>query len=136
LAAKFSIPFAISTYIVHGEAGIESFKAKAVNDPTTRALAQKVTVSEDPDLTAMMPDRRPSRVRIKLVNGEMIEAETFMNKGDFEDPYGADDLEKKYFRLVDPIWGQETAEKVFSHFMTAEELEDINQVTTLLAPLE
>jgi len=136
LAAKFSIPFAIATYIVHGEAGIESFKSKAVNDPSTRALAQKVTVSEDPDLTAMMPDRRPSRVRIKFSNGEMIEAETFMNKGDFEDPYGPDDLEKKYFGLVDQIWEHKTAERIFSDLMATEKLQDINQLTTLIAPLD
>jgi 2-methylcitrate dehydratase PrpD len=136
LAAKFSIPFAIATYIVHGEAGIDSFKAEAVNDPGIKALAQKVTVSEDPALTAMMPDRRPSRVCITFSNGEMIDAETFMNKGDFEDPYGADDLEEKYFRLVDPIWGHKTADRIFSYFMAAEELQDINQATALLAPLK
>lgn len=134
LAAKFSIPFAIATFIFHGKAGIDCFKEAAVNDPTIKALAQKVTVSEDPNLTAMMPDRRPSRVRVTLLNGEQLEADTYMNKGDFEDPYGSDDLEEKYFSLVDPIWGHEKAQNVFSSLMKAEELQDINQMTALIAP--
>ena len=135
LAAKFSIPFAIATFIVHGEAGIECFKPEAVNDPATKALAGKVTVLEDPKLTAMMPDRRPSRVRVFLSGGEKIEAETLMNKGDFEDPYSATDLEEKYYGLADPIWGRKLAEGIRSRVMAFEELKNVNELTTLVAPL-
>jgi 2-methylcitrate dehydratase PrpD len=135
LAAKFSIPFAIATFIVHGEAGIECFKPEAVDDSVTRELAGKVTVKEDPELTAMMPDRRPSRVRVILSSGKKLEAETFMNKGDFEDPYSAAELEDKYYSLADPIWGHKGAEAIRSRVMAFEALKDVNELTNLLAPL-
>lgn len=136
LAGKFSIPFAVATSLVHGDTGISSFSEQAVNDPNIRALAQRVEVVEAPELTAMMPARRPSRVRITLKDGRELDAESFVNKGDLEDPYTSEELQEKYYGLTDPIWGHETAEKVHAKVMALEDVGDINEMTALMAPLE
>ncbi len=133
LAAKFSVPFAISTYLVHGHAGVESFKTDAVNDPEVRTLAKKVEVSEDPALTSMMPDKRPSRVRIILSSGEELEAEAFVNKGDFEDPYTPKDLEDKFYELAGPVWGEKVAQEMHARIKAFDEMEDVNEMTRLAA---
>ncbi len=135
LAAKFSIPFAVATLLVHGRTDVTCFTPEAVRKEAVQALAKRVEVKEDPKLTAMMPARRPSRVKVTLKNGEKLEAEVTMNKGDFEDPYGPADLERKYFSLADPVWGHAKAEQIRSRVMAVEEIEDINQVTALIAPL-
>ena len=135
LAAKFSIPFAVATLIVHGRTDVGCFTPQAVRGDEVQALAKRVAVKEDPKLTAMMPARRPSRVRVTLKSGEKLEAEVTMNKGDFEDPYGPADLEKKYFSLADPVWGHGKAEQIRSQIMAVEKVKDINQVTSLIAPL-
>jgi 2-methylcitrate dehydratase PrpD len=135
LAAKFSIPFAVATLLVHGRTDVTCFTTEAVRKEAVQALAKRVEVKEDPKLTAMMPARRPSRVKVTLKNGEKLEAEVTMNKGDFEDPYGPADLERKYFSLADPVWGHAKAEQIRSRVMSVEEIEDINQVTALIAPL-
>lgn len=135
LAAKFSIPFAVATLIVHGRTDAACFKPQAVRTDAIRALAKRVEVKEDPKLTAMMPSRRPSRVRVTLKSGETLDAEVTMNKGDFEDPYGPADLEKKYFSLAEPVWGHAKAEQIRSQLMAVEKVEDINRVTSLIAPL-
>jgi len=108
---------AVATSIVHGDTGISSFGEQAVNDPNIRALAQRVEVVEAPELTAMMPARRPSLVRITLKDGRELDAESFVNKGDLEDPYTAEELQEKYYGLTDPIWGHETAEKIHAKVM-------------------
>jgi 2-methylcitrate dehydratase PrpD len=135
LAAKFSIPFAVATLLVHGRTDVTCFTPEAVRSEAVQALAKRVEVKEDPRLTAMMPARRPSRVRVTLKSGETLEAEVTMNKGDFEDPYGPADLEKKYFSLADPVWGHAKAEGIRSQVMALEKVKDINQVTSLIAPL-
>lgn len=134
LAAKFSIPFAVATSVVHGSTGTESFRPEAVHEPAVKELASRVFVREDPALTAMMPARRPSRIRVILKSGERLEAEVFMNKGDFEDPYGAADLESKYYSLADPVWGHERAEQIHAQVMEFEKVETVNRVTALMAP--
>ena len=129
LAAKFSIPFAVATYLVHGETGVESFRADKVADEDIKALARRVAVREDPDLTAMMPEQRPSRVTVRMKDGSVRQAETFVNKGDFEDPYSGAELEAKYFNLAEPVWGRETAQRLHQDLMELEKIDDVNRMT-------
>jgi len=128
-AAKFSIPFSVATFIFHGHAGVSSFRPEAVANPTIKALAQRVTVQEDPSFTAMMPERRPSRVRLTLSDGKKLGAEIFTNKGDFDDPYDYEELREKYYELTDPVWGHELAGNIYTDVMALEELNDINKLT-------
>ena len=133
LAAKFSIPFAIGTYLVNGETGVESFRADKTRNKEIRRLAGLTTVSEDASLTAMMPSRRPSRVTLTMKDGTRYTAETYLNKGDFEDPYSESEITEKYFELVQPVWGRDAAEALHTDLMRLEEVEDLNQLTTRLA---
>jgi 2-methylcitrate dehydratase PrpD len=129
LAAKFSIPFAVATAIVHGTTGVSSFAPEAVAKPEVQALARRVSVVEDPALTAMMPARRPARVRVTLTDGAVLEAEAFVNKGDAEDPYTAEDLERKYFELAAPAWGEKAARAVYAAVGELENVADLNEIT-------
>jgi 2-methylcitrate dehydratase PrpD len=129
LAGKFSIPFAVATYIVKGHTGLESFSQEAVRDPAARDLAERVTVCEDPALTAMMPDRRPSKVAVTLKNGIVLEAQTFTNKGDTEDPYSPEELRAKYDGLAGLVWEEETAAAIYSDISKLEQIDDVNSMT-------
>jgi len=129
LAGKFSIPFAVATFIVQGSTGVESFSPQAIQDTTARNLAKRVTVSEDPELTAMMPDQRPSKIKVTLTDGTVLEAQALTNKGDTEDPYSPDELRAKYYELAQQIWKQETAEEIYGDIMKLEELDNVNQMT-------
>jgi 2-methylcitrate dehydratase PrpD len=134
LAGKFSIPFAVATTIVHGHTGVSCFTPDAVHNKDARELAKKVRVVEDPALTAMMPDQRPARVALVLSDGTELKAEAFVNKGDFEDPYSAEDLLEKYFELATPVWGKNISQQVHSAVSGLDEILDVRQVTNLLAP--
>ena len=133
LAAKFSIPFAVAARIITGHAGVSSFTPQAVNDNDIRSLAKKVSVSEDPSLTAMMPDRRPSRVKLALANSESYQAEAFINKGDAEDSYSTEEIRDKYFGLLDPLYGHDQAEKLHKELMRLDEVDNFNAVTDLVS---
>jgi len=129
LAGKFSIPFAVATFIVNGSTGVESFTPRAIQNPVARELAQRVTVSEDPELTAMMPDHRPSKVKVTLTNGTVLEAQTLTNKGDSEDPYTPEELREKYYELAERVWKREIAESIYADAMNLEKLDNINEMT-------
>jgi len=129
LAGKFSVPFAVATFIVHGSTGVESFTPGAIQDPAARALAQRVTVSEDPKLTAMMPQHRPSRVKVTLTDGSVLETQALTNKGDTEDPYSSEELRAKYFELAERVWKRELAEAVYADAMKLDQLDNVNQMT-------
>lgn len=105
LAAKFSVPFALATFVEHGAATVPAFRAPARDDPVVRELARRVTVREDPALTAMLPGLRPARLRVTLVDGRVFTAEALTNRGDIEDPYTPAEVREKFRELAGPVWG-------------------------------
>lgn len=117
LAAKFSLPFALATTLVNGAATIAAFRDEARGDRVTRALANRVTVTEDPALTAMLPAARPARVTLRLAEGRSFSALATTNRGDTENPYSASDVEAKFVEITAPVWGEARARSLWAAAM-------------------
>ncbi|MBU8537992.1 MmgE/PrpD family protein [Falsiroseomonas tokyonensis] len=109
LAAKFSIPFALATFIVHGAATVPAFRGPARENPEILALASRVTVDEEAAMTAQLPGLRPARVTITMQDGTRHVAEVTTNRGDTEDPFTEAEVREKFHELTDPVYGRERA---------------------------
>lgn len=109
LAAKFSMPFSLATFIVNGAATLDAFRDPARNDAITRDLAMRISINEDPALTAKLPGLRPARVTVTLTDGRVFRAEALTNKGDTEDPYAADEVLEKFMEVSAPVMGHTRA---------------------------
>ena len=117
LAAKFSVPFAMATTIVNRSSDVASFTWDKVQDPAILDLARRVTVREDEAMSARLPDRRPARVTVYLTDGQTLCAETETNRGDWADPYEADEIRAKYLSLTARMWDAERAETIWDQTM-------------------
>jgi 2-methylcitrate dehydratase PrpD len=133
LAAKFSLPFAIATTIVNGTASLDAFRDAARADPATRSLAARVTVTEDPALTALLPALRPARVTAHLKDGRILRAMAKTNKGDTEDPYSRTEVIAKFHEVATPSVG---AERVREIEQFVESLDGQRSLAPLVALLE
>ncbi|HEY8564223.1 MAG TPA: MmgE/PrpD family protein [Beijerinckiaceae bacterium] len=133
LAAKFSLPFALATSLAHGGATIEAFRDAARGDPTIQALAARVMVREDPDLTARLPGLRPARVRLTLRDGRTFAAEALTNRGDTEDPYPPEEIARKFHEIADPVWGSQRGQAIRAMVGGLESLDDLSALDALLA---
>ena len=111
LAAKFSVPFAVATRIVHGHSRLAAFTWDAVRDARVQALAQRVTVREDTSMTARLPAERPAAVAIHLRDGRRLSAEVGVNRGDDASPYTRDELRAKFMDLCGRVWAPAHAER-------------------------
>lgn len=112
LAAKFSVPFAVATRIVRGSSGLASFTWDAVRDERVLALARKVEVLEDPDMTRRLPDERPAHVLITATDGRQWSGEVGVNRGDDASPYTPQELAAKFMELCGRVWPQEHASEL------------------------
>lgn len=133
LAAKFSVPFAIATTLVHGSASVPAFRAPALADERIMALAARVSVNEDAAMSAMLPDKRPARVAIRLTDGHVLSGETFTNRGDATDPYGPDEVIAKFMELATPVWGEAHATRIREVIDRLDEAADLAELDALLA---
>ena len=112
LAAKFSLPFAVATRLVHGSSAMASFNWDAVRNPVVLALAQKVQVREDPAMTRRLPMERPASVLITLQDGSIRFGEAGVNRGDDASPYTRDELAGKFMDLTQRVWPTAHAQQV------------------------
>jgi 2-methylcitrate dehydratase PrpD len=62
--------------LVNGSSDVASFTWDAIRNETIQALAKKVTVSDDPEMSAKLPDLRPASIMITMNNGAVLKAGT------------------------------------------------------------
>lgn len=122
--AKFSIPFALATILVHGRSGIDCFEMQAVSNPHVQALISKVHVSEDPAYTQAYPAQQLCDVVIHLRDGSAIRGRCEIMKGEPGNPHRPQEVEKKFFDLVVPVWGAERAQKLYAGLLRLEDTAD------------
>jgi 2-methylcitrate dehydratase PrpD len=128
LAAKFSVPFAVATTLVTGSTGVESFSGAALTDPRTQDLAKRVSISEDADMTAKLPDLRPARVTVFMKDGRHFQAAVETNRGDWQDPYSPEQLFDKYMSLTRRLWSEEVCQNVSTRVLNLEQVADMGSV--------
>ena len=132
LAGKFSVPFAIATTLVNGSSDVASFTWDAIRNETIQALAKKVTVSDDPEMSAKLPDLRPASIMITMNNGAILKAETETNRGDWRDPYSVSELSEKYNNLTARAWAVTNATKIYDTIMDIESVASIAPLCGLI----
>jgi 2-methylcitrate dehydratase PrpD len=133
LAARFSVPFAVATRLVHGTSDIAAFSEAARTEAAVRALIARTTLLEDPAMTACQPRERPARVTLVLTDGRAFSAERSINKGDSTDPYSGDELAGKFLSIVSPIWPEPVAHEILAMVRALPELTSLEHFFTQLS---
>lgn len=123
--AKFSIPFALATILVHGRSGIESFDLPAVRAPRVQALVARIDVTEDLDYTAAYPDRQICDVVIRLRGGGKVTGRCETMKGEPSNPHRPEDVRQKYFDVMTPVWGEARAAELYRQLLALETVPDL-----------
>ncbi|MDB5867530.1 MAG: MmgE/PrpD family protein [Betaproteobacteria bacterium] len=125
--AKFSIPFALATILVHGRSAVECFDLDAVRNPRVQALVAKIDVREEPAYTKAYPGRQICDLAIHLRDGSAVRGRCEVMKGEPANPHRAEDVEKKYFDLMSPVWGADRARKLYDAILALEEVADMRE---------
>ena len=128
--AKFSIPFALATILVHGRSGVECFDTMAVENPLVQALVAKVDVSEDSAHTAAYPDKQLCDVVVHLTGGGTVRGRCEIMKGEPGNPHRPEEVEKKFYDLTVPVWGAKRADALYSALLRLEDVADFRKFGT------
>ena len=99
-ASKYSLPHAAAVMVVRGRAQHADIDDSALLDPVITALRQRVSVVEDPAMSAVAPRLRPARVTVTLKDGRTATHACESHEGDFNQPYAESVLREKYRELA------------------------------------
>jgi 2-methylcitrate dehydratase PrpD len=99
-AGKHSIPYSVAARILRRDNGIDAYTDEAAADPVLRALMARVTVVEDPAMTAALPDVRGARVTVRTRDGRTLTATEDRPPGGSDHPYPPADVAAKHRALL------------------------------------
>lgn len=130
-AAKHSIPYNVAVRLILGHNDLEAYSEDAVSNPQVQSIARRVSVREDPTLTAMLPDVRPARLEVKLRNGNILTESVERPRGGFDNPLTQDELEKKFRHLANMMLPSSSVAALEGIVLNLPDLEEV----TLMSPL-
>jgi len=134
LAARFSIPWAVSASLVLGRTDPSAFDANALADERIHALARRVEISTDPEMSPRRADAPTAHVRLVLRGGKILERTTSVVRGDALSPVPRDEITAKFVSLAGAILGEPQARKVVDVVEDADALGDVGSLTAMLVP--
>jgi len=95
-----SLPFSVAVALCTGSAGMEAYNETNVTDKAILSLTKKVTVSENEELSALVPQKRASILHLTLVNGTKLSYRVDYPKGEPENPLTDEEIEEKFVALA------------------------------------
>jgi 2-methylcitrate dehydratase PrpD len=104
LSRRFSLPFAVSTALVHGHAHPAAFTQEP--DPRVLELAHRIRITTDPDFEPLWPDASPARVTVTSFQRSRT-AYVENAKGYWSNPLSGAELRKKFATLA---WAADPSE--------------------------
>jgi 2-methylcitrate dehydratase PrpD len=131
-ASKYSLPHAAAAMVVTGGAGHRELDDAALQNPKIAALRHRVSISEDPAMSAMVPRSKPARVRVTLMDGRQGTRSVESHRGDFQQPYTEEEIRVKFRGLAGEVLTQEGVVRVEASIDDCDHWSNVGSVTDLL----
>lgn len=128
LEGKFSAYHAAAIGLVRGRAGLAEFTDEAVNDPTIRAVRERVVAEGDASVS-----EDGVRVEVTLRNGRVLAKSLEHSLGNLERPLSDQQLEDK-FRGQATMLPPGQVDELIRLCWTIDEVEDVRSLVSLAVP--
>lgn len=132
-SAQLSFPYVMALALAGRPAGLACFGAGQRADPAIPGLAAKLSFTATPEMDALYPRHRPSRVRV-VARGRTFEAEALEALGCRELPLDDAAVSAKFLDLAAPVLGRERAEAACRRLWALEEEPDVAALFAMMRP--
>ena len=136
LGAKFSIPYAVAAALVLGRTDTGAFEERVLDDEQIRAVAKRIDIAADGEMTLKRTDYPTAHVRIGLHDGRVLSKSTGVVRGDAANPVSTDEVEAKFLSLTSGPLGERRALEVIEAVEKMDLLEDVRGLSALLVPAQ
>ncbi len=130
--ADHSLPYITARAMFDGDITNDSYAPEKLRDPGILAFMRKISVKEDPALTARVGDAVPTRVTAVLDDARRITREVDDVPGFAGRPMGRTDVERKFRGNIGKRWPSERTDRVLQSLW---ELDRTDHLALLLGGL-
>ncbi len=129
VSAQFSIPYVVAAALCDGELGPEQLTEGRMKKKDILALAERINIVPDDELSARYPEVTASRIEVELKNGSHLEKLVEIPKGDPRDPMTEEDVTAKVRRFA----GSREKKRIDEVIRLIMELENSYSITELVS---
>jgi len=131
--ADHSLPYITARAMFDGDVTKATFEPKMFHDPLVLDFMKKITVSEDPNLTARQGASAPTRVTAVLTDGQRVEREVDHAPGFAKNPMTRADVEMKFRGNVGKLWSREQTDLVLRELWRLDRVGDLKGLLAQMA---
>ncbi|WP_170451610.1 MmgE/PrpD family protein [Ruegeria arenilitoris] len=110
--AQYSLPFAVSTFAVHGRIGVEHISGDGLSDPMVADFLSRITVSESDRHNSRFPAGRWADVQVTTHDGRVFRSGDIHAGGGPESPMSRQDVIDKFVEFSSPEIGESAAKNL------------------------
>jgi 2-methylcitrate dehydratase PrpD len=130
LEAKFSIPYCISSIILFHE--IKDYYSNPILLDKIFNLSRKITVILDEEYTALFPEKRKTRIELKMKNGMVVTGTIDIPKGMPENPCTIKDITLKLDGALNTFQKGKIRTELLMQIEKLEKLNNVNELMNLI----
>jgi 2-methylcitrate dehydratase PrpD len=132
-SAQMNLSFCVATLLLEGDCFVGQFGEKAVSDPRRLALAERVEVRADPEITAKGSKfRHAVRVEVHLAGGGVLERAMEAPRGSEPNFASEAQIVAKFEKLAAHALKRAQAAKLRDAVLEMEKLKDASRIAKLL----
>ncbi len=133
-SAQLNLPFCVATHLLEGDVFVDQFSDDDVDDKRRIDLSKKVSVVEDPAITARGSNyRHMVRVEVTLKNGTTLEQVVEAPRGSEQSFAGEADIVRKFKSLATHTVSEAKADAIVNLMLGADKLPRAEQIAETLA---
>jgi acetyl esterase len=126
--ADHSLPYTVARALLDGALTVRSYAPAAITAPEVRALMDKVTVVEDPELTAMTPTFLPNRVTVRTRDGAEFSEQVADAAGGARKAMTDQQFEDKFRTLLEDLASEEQATRILDLVRSLDEAAHVDEL--------
>ena len=130
--ADHSLPYCVAIMLLFGEINDDYFSDGYLGDETVRELMKKINVVSDESATQLFPEKRVSKVLIRMDSGVEHYAELGYHKGHPSNAMSDVEVENKFREQTDIYLNESQANKIISQWWTLDTQRDLSSLVSSL----
>ena len=134
-SAQMNLAFCAATFLLEGDCFVDQFSERIVADPKRLALAEKIEVRPDPEISAKGAKSRHSvRVEVMLEDGSRLERVVETPRGSEPNFASEAQIVAKFEKLASRALKREQSARLCDAVLGMEKLKDASRIAKLLTP--
>jgi aconitate decarboxylase len=132
-SAQLNLPFCVATLLIEGDVFVDQFNEACIADPKRMALAERVEVKEDKEITARGPRfRHQVRVQIQFRDGSSEQEMCEAPRGSEQSFASEADIVDKFRKLSRAVMPEPQQSALIDAVLNLDRLEDANLLSDLM----